>query len=548
MSARRRGSLILGIALCAVAVLIAVGPMALLLLGLLGRAWPALLALAGAGALAGYAVNRRPASPAPGAVLLAAGCLTLAFTIWSAANPFEFYGRWWPVLVGTFAVAELLRFYSHKPALGPRPPIFTFGKLAAVVFIAVTGIAADRVASLNPNVLATLDVPGFSEFRDTFFGQEFTFDPLTQTADVAPGAAVAISNRFGDIRFEGADGDRVEIRVTPRVRASSREAAEAIVRRLRLDVDAKASAVTASTNRDEIGHQLATDFVVRVPRGAAVRATNDHGDVVLEQLKPGDAGAKVATTFGAVNVDHVEGALTIENAHGSVEIASVTGDVSVEAPYSTVSMSDVTGDVLLDSVSEVEIDGLTAARLRLVSVDHGSVEVRNVRAPRTAAAGTLTSVEIAGEHTRVTLADIGGDVRVATTHASVEASNVEGTLDVAAQHTGVEVDGAAAVSIKTSFSDVELAGVRGPVSVENEHGGVDVELPVGPRYDISSTVSHGEKHVDGALARGADAAGAAIPVNLKTSYSDINVTSGDSDRADRDADDESDEEDGRDQS
>jgi hypothetical protein len=516
VSARRRGSLLIGLALCGAAVVLTLAPM--LPVGIVTRGWPLLFVAAGGAFLAGFALKRRPSSPALGAVLLVGGGLAFAFTLTGASGPFEFYGRWWPLFVGVFALVEVVRHYSAASTV--RAGFITKGKLALLLFIAASGLASQRIAALDPNVVARIDVPFLAELRDGFFGQEFAFDSTAQEAGLGKNGTVRIANRFGHLRVEPADGDRVVVTLSARVRAYDQATADSVFNELRIDVQQSETGVTIGTNRSTINRQLSTDLLVRVPRGAAVRAENDHGAITVSGLNPGDAGLKLETSYAAVSVRDVTGAVEVRNHHGDVSLANVNGAITVAGPYSDVVLTSIDGSVLLEGVDDVSIDGARSASIRLVDVNHADVRAKNVTGVGSVD-GSL--FEFTGNHTDLSLEHIGGNVTIKTTHGDVSATDIAGIFDLTAEHSEVKVTRSGALRVTTSYNDVNVTDVAGAVDIENEHGDIVLRLPVGPSYRISPTVDHGKVRIDRAFEPSIAADSASIPITLKTTYDDIVV-------------------------
>src|SRR4051812_27826161 len=164
---KRRGSLGLGLALCICGVAVAVAPDTATLAAWAGRYWPTLLVVAGAGALAGFAMRRAPRSPYGGALLLLVGVFALGATLKTAAGPLSLYGRFWPLLLGVIALVEVLKHYTHRPEMGERPALFGAGKIALVGFVVLTGLVSNRLAAADPNLFAQISLPaGLERMRD----------------------------------------------------------------------------------------------------------------------------------------------------------------------------------------------------------------------------------------------------------------------------------------------------------------------------------------------------------------------------------------------
>lgn len=571
---KRTASLGLGLALCAAGVLIALSPGIGGVASVLTRFWPVVPIVAGLGSLAGFALRRQPRSPFWGAVLLAGGGLALAVTLQSAASPLALYGRFWPLLLAVVALVEILKHYTHSPALGDRPPLFSAGKLLLVALVVVSGLAADRIAEANPNLLARMTMPaGLDRLRDQLFGEVFVFDPIVESAELPEGGTLLVANRFGDVSVEGIEGERVEVTLTPRVRAYERDVAAGVAARLRLVVEQGAEGLSVSTNRDEIDHEIATDMKIRVPRGVGLRVTQAHGAVTIARVAPA-GGVRIDASHAPISIRDVAAPIEVVNGFGAVKVEQSSGSLDIRG-RNGVAVKGFDGAVRLEDSDSVSMSGIRTSAVDLVSVDHASVSIEDVEGEPSsdetgdAAAETRPArkarVSIEGSHTSVRLRNIAGDVVVKTTHDDVRATDIHGSLEIEAVHAKVDATNVSSLKVRTSHDDVVAKNVPGPVEivndhgdvrvsgfsasctvrtsydsvrleagprhagdiiVENEHGAVYLRLPVGQSYDFDPQVQRGDVRIDSAFGRAVSAGVRSYRVVLKTSYDDIVVRPG----------------------
>jgi DUF4097 and DUF4098 domain-containing protein YvlB len=574
----KRGSLGIGLALCAAGVVLALAPNVPTLVGWAARWWPLAPIALGLASLVGFAARRRPRSPLRGAAMLVFGGLSLAVTLQSAPNPVAFYGRFWPILLAVVALVSVLRYYSYRPESGePRPALFGAGKLSLVGLIVISGLAANRLAEANPNLLARVSMPaGLEHLRDELFGEEFAFAPLTASAPLPASGVVTVTNRYGDVAVEAVDGDAVEVTVTPSVRAYERGTAERVASQLRLAVEASGPGLGVGTNRAEIEHELTTNMRVRVPRRASLRIEQSHGRVAVSGIAADGATLTIDASHAPVDIRGVRAAIEIKDARAKVAVTDSSGSLNVLG-RNDVSVSKFAGAVRLEDSDSVRLEDLAAPTVDLVSVDHARVAIENV------AGGSLfedpakadgvpipdgvfdgrvpTRVTIEGAHTSVSLKSIFGDVTVKTTHDDVKATGVSGALEVEASHSKVEATSVGSLKVRTDHEDVRAKDVAGTVDVENDHGGVfvsnfqadcsvrtsfdsvkleaagrqagdvrvenargkiDVRLPAGQAYRVEHEVERGDVRIDRAFEQAASG-GTVYRVVLKTTHDDITV-------------------------
>lgn len=556
---KRHGSLGLGLALCAGALMVALAPNTSTMLGWISRLWPVLLLVAGIGSLIGFATKRQPKSPFTGGLLLAVGGLSLAFTLQSSTNPFEFFGRYWPILVAIVALSEILKHYTYKPEMGERPAILSVGKLSLVGLIVLTGVVSNRIAVADPNLLARLSMPaGLDKLRDSLFGDEFQFDAQTSAVDLPTGGQVVIENRFGAIYIEGTDRATVEASVQPKVRAYDQEAASRVAGKLRLVMEPTGSTLTVKTNRDEIDHEITTDLRILVPKTANLKISQSHGTITIRNVAPQSGNFDITASHAPIEISDVTSAITIDDAHDPVKISHTTGNVRISG-RNDVNITAITGDIYIKDADDVVIQEATSAQITLDSVDHADIAISKVSGKDSDSKAILT---IEGNHSDVVLRDIAGNARIQGNYGSVVAADIKGLLEVDAKHTEVtatrigaltvetsyeqvearEIAGAvniqndhgdvnvsefaAECSIRTSFDDVKLENSKAPVDgvyVENEHGKIYLGLPLGPEYAIDSQVSRGKVRIDPKFSVSSASNEAKNRIVLKTSNDDIIV-------------------------
>jgi len=555
----KRGSLGVGLALCACGVFFALAPTTSALFGGIARFWPIIPLLIGIGSIVGFALKRQPRSPWGGAILIVVGALALAATLQSALNPLALYGRYWPVLLGVIGLVEVTRHYTRRMELGERPAFLSVGKVALVGVVVATGFTANRLAEANPNIIANISMPsGLSKLRDNMFGAEFTFDKLTARAELPVSGTVSIANKYGDVTIEATDGTSVIVEVTPTIRAYDHAAASSVAGQLQLRATADAAGVSVGTNRDAIDHQLSTNMKVLVPRSASINLAGARGDVAISGVQAPNGRIDIEASHGALRVMDVQAAIDIKSDYDDVNVAQSSGSLAING-RNEILVTGFNGQIRLEDSDEVTLRSIVSPLVSLVSVDAATVVIDGVSGLDDA---TPTRVAIDGSNTGVRIKNIKGDVAIRTSREEIEAVDITGKLDIDASRSDVSVlrvgsvtvktdhdsvsvkDVAGAVDItndhgevnvndfrsdcrvRTTFDDVRLAaGTKhdGDVDVENEHGAIDVRLPAGGNYAIQPDVEKGKVRIDPAFSQAANASGTERRVTLKTSYETITV-------------------------
>ena len=127
----------------------------------------------------------------------------------------------------------------------------------------------------------------------------------------APGRLLRVQNANGRIRVLGEDRDDVEVIATKIGRAESDEAAEALLREIRVLCGVVGGAL---------------EVEVDVPR-----RWNRRGHAHLELRVPRGTSVEVSSSNGKICVENLCGAVRARSSNGSVDVASVVGNIDVSA-------------------------------------------------------------------------------------------------------------------------------------------------------------------------------------------------------------------------
>jgi len=574
---KHKGSLFIGIILVTIGVMFIIHPNVGQVLGLLFKIWPAFLILAGLLRVAGFAIDRNPKSPLGGAVLIGIGGLFLASNFHSGLNAIQIFGRYWPLLLITFGVGELILQYAHRNVGTTPPPTITPGKVMAVLSLIIAGTVCNRIAATNPNLFSSISLPGtFDSLRDSLFGREYPFPGTPEVYEFTPGSALSIKNSYGNTEVRASDDNQLTVTLNKSVRAGDETEARRIAQEIKLIVNSEGNRIEVTTNRDSLNYRFRTDLIIKAPRRALVSIESRHGDVSLRGLM-GDQ--EVANAHGATEIENIQGNVQAETSFSSVSVRNITGNLSIKGNQSSMEVSTVRGNLSIEGARGATVISDIDGELRLEG-RHGSLELRNISRGVTVKSKNMSikayglegdadietshaevnlirasgSVSIEAPHTSVYAEKIGGNLTVNSSHSRIDLNEIGGDLLVRASHSPVTVDGASsqidvktshgkvdiarfsqAVKVVTSYNSVSLSSDRAPqgnITVENSHGAITLELPADSVFQINAVADHGRASADGfpaVIAEGAritGAQGAGGPqISLETSYDRISLLS-----------------------
>lgn len=214
--------------------------------------------------------------------------------------------------------------------------------------------------------------------------RETTFNISKQ---IASGSWVRIASPNGSITISEGTGDQVQVRADKVVgRRGSVEDVGFVVRQESGSVTICAVYEDADecdsdggyhgrSRRWREGEQVRTNFTVRIPSGAKVKAGTGNGDVAITgggnevHASTGNGRINVSGTTGEVEASTGNGRITIENARGPVEASTGNGDVQVTTSLGPVTASSGNGDI------DVAMDRLDRSSDMEFSTGNGRVTV-----------------------------------------------------------------------------------------------------------------------------------------------------------------------------
>ena len=499
-SARKKinGTLMIGLLLLAAGLIFVFLPAGAGVGEWLMRLWPIFLICAGVVRVMGFAVERKPRSPVGGMLLILIGVLFLAHRFTSSVNVLATYGRYWLLLLIIFAAVELVRYYTHRPADGAPPRLFTPWRLIIITLIVITGVISNRIVSSNPSFLSAVKLDGIlGGLRDSVIGETYTFaDPAYTSTSFAPGMKVTVNNGYGDVKVSG-NAQALRATLTQGVRAWSEEEAKNIADQIKLVVNQTPDGLTITTNREQINQQFTTNIQLEVPSRVALFVTN---------------------SYGGVSASGIDGrlAVTANYAQNEVNLSRITGDVRCNLTYSDIVASNIDGDLQITGAKVARVSGVSGNVQ--IAASNGAVEIRDLAGPvkvdapfcRINAQNLDRYAELKTEHASVDVAR-AADVFINAPHSSVKAKSISGDLHINSSQKDIEIRSTTGeVKVEAERSSVNAEDLRGPVEVKTTHGEVvlknffesvevetsyrDVTLIAGdePVADIEVENQHGE--------------------------------------------------------
>ena len=221
-----------------------------------------------------------------------------------------------------------------------------------------------------------------------------------KTLTLGANQTFAMEHKFGEVRIHGENGREVKISATIRVQATTQGEADHNVEQIKIEVSQDSEGIKVRTVYPEEhswyirvgkGPSYSVDYDITVPSDAKLWVRNNFGNMEIRnvhgwadvenghgKLEVRDSGAaKLANSFGQVEVSGVKGNLTVVDNNGAVGISAVKGTVDVKDRFGTITVSDAQGAVsVAGGNGGVEVSDAGAVT---VSNSFGSVNARNIR-------------------------------------------------------------------------------------------------------------------------------------------------------------------------
>jgi hypothetical protein len=286
------------------------------------------------------------------------------------------------------------------------------------------------------------------------------------------GGGAKLTNSFGSVEANGADGNMTITNTNGSVRASSVKGT--------LEVKDRFASITANN----------VTGVVTINGGNGPVELTDGGT------------ATINNSFGPVHARNIHGDLTVNNNNGSIDVDTVSGGARLNSSFGFISFANVNGYVKCTS-SNGKVAGratgnevyvkTTFGEVQLEQIggnvavedSNGAVNVRDIKGKATLdtsfgainASGLPKGVRATTGNGQIELRDVGGDAYAKTSFGAINVQRVNGNLTIENTNGPVSanyVKGDA--TARTSFGAVSLEDIGGSVSVDNQNGVVSVSL------------------------------------------------------------------------
>ncbi len=191
---------------------------------------------------------------------------------------------------------------------------------------------------------------------------------------VEAGFKLTINNSAGAIIVSRVEGDKVIVKVTKEIDASSREDAEEMEDRIEVAIDARADRIEIDTRQPDgkrmngflgdlfglkSGFNGSVNYQIEIPTSVDIAIASTSGEVELNGL---EGKIHIAATSSDITVRTAKANCDIENTSGDIRMKDVTGDIDVMSTSSDALFDNVQGNINLQATSgDTEAHWVTGA-------------------------------------------------------------------------------------------------------------------------------------------------------------------------------------------
>jgi len=372
----------------------------------------------------------------------------------SAGSFWEWYGRWWPVLLIGAGLALLGEW-----ALDMRrktPVRRSSGFIGILVVLAILGAMA---AGFNH-----FHGPWNNDFGNDFFNMfglpEHDIDQPAENIAVPANASIEILNPRGDVSITAADQPNIEVQAHELAYANSDNDAKNIFDNEAAHVTVSGTAVLVKSASNDHGR---VNLAITVPRNAKVTVNAAKGDVTASGL---GAGIDV-TAPGDIRLNSMVGPVVahfINGRHDEFSAHDVQGDLTLSGDLNDLTISQIKGSVTQDG-----------ALL-------GDVHLENISGP----------VHLHTSVTSVELASLTGDLNLDSDDLHI--TEAQGQVRVTTHSKDIDlsqITGDSYVEDRNGTINIEPAGSYG-VEAKNDKGDIELTLPPNAAATVSGRTHNGD--------------------------------------------------------
>ena len=274
--------------------------------------------------------------------------------------------------------------------------------------------------------------------------KEFT-QSINKEFDINNNGSVNIHNRYGRVKINTWDNNKVKIEIFITVNAKNETTAQTVFDRINVNFSNSSNYVNAETSikakkkswiswwgGDNCDYTI--DYEVFMPKSCHLEVKNKYGDTFVQTL---ESSAEISVAYGNVSMDGVQGALNLKLAYGNATIANA-GKVNVQIKYSKIRLKKTKDISLQSKYSKVNIE--KAKDIKSIS-KHDSYTI-----------GSIHNFKNQGRYDNIDI-DSAKNLTIVTKYTDLEVGYLQNSCHFDFKYGGADID-----RLEQDFSEIILEG------------------------------------------------------------------------------------------
>ena len=396
-------------------------------------------------------------------VLITIGVLFLMHTIWPEFSVGDIISRYWPYLLITWGVLQLvevtIRFSRSTPV--PANGIGGGGWFLVAV-ICLVGLGFYEVHNRADSWWRRAGIEQGVEM----FGDAHDYEVALIKKSAGKNPRIIIENFRGDAKITGADVTEVSVTGHKTIRALDESEANRADQASPVEIVNDGNNIVIRSNQSSAKGRIriVTDLDITVPKGAAVEANGRQGDFQINNL---GGNVDIVSESAGVRVQDVDGYVKVDT-RGSdiVRCTNVKGTVDLKGRGTDVELEKIGGQVsILGSYS-------------------GTLSMRDLAKP----------LRLEGMQTDLNVQKLPGQIRME--RGTFSGENLEGPIEITTRATDVEINGFTdSLQLEVDKGDIDLRPSRLPLAkmnVRTRSGNIEIAVPESAKFDLKAATDHGD--------------------------------------------------------
>ncbi|MDP9050474.1 MAG: DUF4097 family beta strand repeat-containing protein [Acidobacteriota bacterium] len=387
----------------------------------------------------------------------------------------DWYGRWWPLLLVIAGCAVLAEWALDQYVLrDPQRPAYRRtlggGVVFLLLFFVATGVVAGRVHGSPSGYNFMFPGMHFDEDSlDQLFGDKHESDE-TMDLSFEPGSSLEVMNPRGSVTVKGTSDDgKMHIAVHKQVYSRSDSDADSRAKQFKPDNKYQNSVWKIAMPALD---GASADLILSVPPAAGTTVTVNHGDIHIASIK---GSVTAIANHGNVELSAITGMATahVNSGSASVSARSMGSGIDIQGHAEDITIADVTGPV--------NINGEFFGTTHLEHVN-GAVHFHTSR-------------------TDFQLARLDGEVEISP-DANLSADQALGPVVLTTHNRNINLDrvsGDVSVTNRNGTIDLIAAPAIGTITLENRNGAIKTTLPEHSSFSLQAETNDGDAFTEFSL-------------------------------------------------